>query len=281
MVSDRRDGLDDLVSGIDPDWWRGAVIYQIYPWSFADSDGDGIGDLRGITARLDHVARLGVDAIWIAPFFTSPMQDFGYDVSDYCAVDPRFGTLADFDALIARAHALGLKVLIDQVWSHSSNQHPWFRASRASRDNPHADWYVWADPRPDGSPPNNWLSVFGGGAWTWEPRRRQYYLHHFLPGQPQLDLRNPAALQALLDAGAFWLDRGVDGFRLDAIDFALHDPLLRDNPPRERAPGAPLPLKPFGFQEHVHDMMHADTPALMERIRGLMDRYPGRTTVAE
>ena len=154
------------------DWWRGAVIYQIYPRSFCDGNGDGVGDLPGIVSRLEYIADLGVDAIWISPFFASPMKDFGYDISDYCAVDPLFGTLADFDALVTEAHRLGLKVIIDQVWGHSSDRHDWFLESRSNHSNAKADWYVWADPRPDGTPPNNWLSVFGGSAWTWEPRRR-------------------------------------------------------------------------------------------------------------
>lgn len=166
------------------DWWRGAVVYQIYPRSFQDSDDDGIGDLKGITHRLDHVARLGADAIWLSPVFRSPMADMGYDVSDYCDIDPLFGTLEDFDTLVARAHDLGLKVIIDQVISHSSDQHPFFADSRLSRDSAKADWYIWADAKPDGSPPNNWLSVFGGSAWEWDTRRRQYYLHNFLPSQP-------------------------------------------------------------------------------------------------
>ncbi len=262
------------------DWWRGAVIYQVYPRSFCDTNGDGIGDLPGVTAHLDHIAALGVDAVWIAPFFPSPMKDFGYDVSDYLGVDPMFGTLADFDALVAEAHRLGLKVLIDQVWSHTSDRHPWFLASAADAAGPKADWYVWADARPDGSPPNNWLSVFGGPAWRWDPRRRQYYLHHFLTSQPKLNLRHPAVLDALLEAGAFWLGRGVDGFRLDAVDFMVHDPGLRDNPPRPPAGGV-MPVKPFGLQRHDHDMAHPDTLAVMRRIRALMDRFPGTTTVAE
>ena len=217
--------------GAATEWWRGAAIYQIYPRSFSDSNGDGIGDLPGITERLDYVAGLGVDAIWLSPFFTSPMRDFGYDVADYRDVDPVFGTLADFDALVGRAHALGLKVIIDQVYSHSSDQHPWFEDSRSSRSSQKADWYVWADPKPDGSPPNNWQSVFGGPAWTWDARRGQYYLHNFLPEQPDLNLHNVAVQDALLDVARFWLDRGVDGFRIDAINFAMHDPELRDNPP--------------------------------------------------
>ena len=260
-------------------WWRGAVIYQIYPRSLADSNGDGVGDLPGITARLDHVAALGVDAVWISPFFTSPMRDFGYDIADFCGVDPVFGTLADFDALIERAHALGLKVLIDQVYSHSSDQHPWFHESRTSRTNPKADWYVWADAKPDGSPPNNWQSVFGGPAWTWDARRGQYYLHNFLREQPDLNFHNPEVQAATLATAKFWLDRGVDGFRLDAINFTMHDPELRDNPPAPDT-GAPR-TRPFDFQQHVFNQSHADIPLLLEKLRALADLYPGRFTVAE
>ncbi|NCU12405.1 MAG: alpha-glucosidase, partial [Sphingomonadaceae bacterium] len=252
-------------------WWRGAAIYQVYPRSFQDSNADGIGDLAGVTQRLDYIAALGVDAIWISPFFTSPMKDFGYDVADYCGVDPIFGTLDDFDALIARAHALGLKVLIDQVYAHTSDEHPWFAESRASRTNPRADWYVWADARPDGSPPSNWQSVFGGPSWTWDARRGQYYLHNFLPGQPQLNGHLPAVQDALLDAARFWLERGVDGFRLDALNFAMHDPALTDNPP---APDdGKVRTRPFDFQQHLHNQSHADIPAFIERIRGLCDTY--------
>ena len=184
------------------------MIYQIYPRSFADSNDDGIGDLPGITQRLDHIAQLGADAIWISPFFTSPMLDFGYDVAEFRGVDPIFGTLEDFDALVAKAHALGIKVIIDQVWSHSSDQHRWFEESRQSRDNPKADWYVWADPKPDGTPPNNWQSIFGGPAWTWDSRRGQYYLHNFLKQQPDLNLHNPDVVAEILDVARFWLDRG-------------------------------------------------------------------------
>jgi alpha-glucosidase len=261
------------------EWWRGAVIYQVYPRSFADSNGDGIGDLPGLTARLDHIAGLGVDAIWLCPVFTSPQRDFGYDVADHLEIDPIFGTLADFDAMLDRAHALGLRVLIDQVWSHSSDQHPWFRQSRAARSGPHADWYVWADPSPDGTPPNNWLSVFGGAAWTFEPRRRQYYLHHFLPHQPQLNLHNPVVQEALLRVGTFWLDRGVDGFRLDALDFFTHDPGLRPNP--AAPPSAVPPAKLFGRQVHLYDMMQKETFAFLRRIRALTDSYPERVTLGE
>jgi alpha-glucosidase len=261
----------------DHAWWRGATIYQIYPRSFADSNHDGIGDLPGITARLDHVARLGVDAIWLSPVFLSPQRDFGYDVSDHTAIDPLFGTLHDFDALVERAHGLGLRVLIDQVWSHTSTQHAWFRASRAGRTGPMSDWYVWADAQPDGTPPNNWLSVFGGSAWTWEPRRRQFYLHHFLPDQPQLNLHDPAVQDALLDTGRFWLDRGVDGFRLDAVDFFAHDPRLRANAPAPSDSGAKL----FGRQVHEHDMLHPARFDFLRRIRALTDQHPGAVTLGE
>ncbi|MCG8444018.1 MAG: alpha-amylase family glycosyl hydrolase, partial [Caulobacterales bacterium] len=179
-------------------WWKGATIYQIYPRSFCDRSGDGVGDLGGIADKLDHVAALGVDAVWLSPFFTSPMKDFGYDVSDYRGVDPLFGTLEDFRALLERAHALGLRVLIDQVWSHTSDQHAWFAESRASRDGAKADWYTWADAKPDGTPPNNWQSVFGGTAWTWDTRREQYYLHNFLREQPDLNFHQPDVQDAIL-----------------------------------------------------------------------------------
>ncbi len=261
------------------DWWRGAVIYQIYPRSFADSNGDGVGDLPGITAHLDYVARLGVDAIWLCPVFASPQRDFGYDVSDHTKIDPLFGTLADFDAMVARAHCLGLRVLIDQVWSHTSDRHEWFAQSRISRTAERADWYVWADPAADGTPPNNWLSVFGGAAWTWEPRRRQYYLHHFLSHQPQLNLQNPDVQDALLETGRFWLDRGVDGFRLDAVDFFTHDICLRSNPALPA--GGPASAKLFGRQLHVHDMMQPQTGDFLSRIRTLTDSYPGAVTLGE
>lgn len=264
---------------VDRPWWKGAVIYQVYPRSFADSNGDGIGDLPGITRRLEYIASLGVDAIWISPFFTSPMKDFGYDVADYCDVDPIFGTLADFDELIEKAHRLGLRLLLDQVFSHSSDQHVWFSESRGSRDNPRADWYVWADAKPDGSPPNNWQSVFGGPAWTWDARRGQYYMHNFLTSQPQLNCHLPAVQDALLASMRFWLDRGVDGFRMDAVNFAMHDPALTDNPP---APPSNSPRsRPFDFQLHIHNQSHPDIPNFIERIRALTDEYAGCFTFAE
>lgn len=271
--------LSPLIAPEQP-WWHGATIYQIYPRSFADSNGDGIGDLPGVTERLDYVASLGVDAVWLSPFFTSPMKDFGYDVADYSDVDPIFGTLADFDALIARAHALNLRVIIDQVWSHSSDEHPWFVESRSSRTNPKADWYVWADAKPDGSPPSNWQSVFGGPAWTWDARRGQYYLHNFLKEQPQLHVHNAEVQEALLNTARFWLDRGVDGFRLDAINFAMHDPALTDNP---AAPSnGRLRTRPFDFQRKLYNQSHPDIPAFLQRVRALLDSYGAdRFTVAE
>lgn len=262
-----------------PEWWRGAVIYQIYPRSFFDGNGDGIGDLPGVAAKLEHVARLGADAIWLCPVFVSPQRDFGYDVADYTAIDPIFGSMADFDAVVARAHALGLKVLIDQVWSHTSDRHPWFLDSRGGRHAAKAGWYVWADPRDDGTPPNNWLSVFGGAAWTWEPRRRQYYLHHFLSHQPALNLHNPAVIDALLETGRFWLDRGVDGFRLDAIDFLLHDATLRPNPAAPKPDVVPAKL--FGMQSHLHDMLQPEALRVLASIRGLLDQYPGTVGLGE
>ena len=262
------------------EWWRGATIYQIYPRSFADADGDGVGDLRGITQRLDHIASLGVDGIWLSPFFASPMKDFGYDISDYLAVDPVFGTLADFDALLARAHDLGLKIIIDQVYAHTSDQHAWFQSSRADRAGPHADWYVWADAKADGTPPSNWQSVFGGPAWTWDARRGQYYMHNFLKEQPQLNVHLPAVQHALLDVARFWLDRGVDGFRLDAINFAMHDPALTDNPALPEGVGKRT--RPFDFQQHLHNQSHAGIPHFLERLRGVLDSYGGdKFTVAE
>lgn len=260
-------------------WPEGAVIYQIYPRSFRDSDGDGVGDLKGIADKLDHVAGLGVDAIWLSPFFVSPMRDFGYDVADYCDVDPLFGTLADFDLLLAKAHGLGLKVIIDQVYSHTSDQHLWFAESRRDRTNAKADWYVWADPDPAGAPPNNWMSVFGGVAWEWDARRRQYYLHNFLASQPDLNLHNSEVQDALLQVTRFWLDRGVDGFRLDAINFAMHDPTLRDNPPARRRDREPA--RPFDFQDHFYNQSHPDIAKFLERIRAVTDNYADIFTVAE
>ncbi len=220
-------------------WWQRGIIYQIYPRSFQDSDGDGLGDLAGVRARFDHLVELGVDALWISPFYPSPMKDFGYDISDYCDVDPRFGTLADFDALLDAAHARGLRVVLDFVPNHSSDEHPWFIESRRSRDDPKRDWYLWRDPAPDGGPPNNWMSNFGGSAWTLDASG-QYYCHSFLREQPDLNWRNVEVREAMYDVMRFWLARGVDGFRIDVIYHVVKDALYRDNPPNpDFKPGDP------------------------------------------
>ena len=260
------------------------MIYQIYPRSFQDSDGDGIGDLAGIIRRLPHIAGLGADAIWISPFFKSPMKDFGYDVTDYCDVDPMFGTLDDFDALIDEAHRLGLRVMIDSVISHTSDDHPWFKESRTSRDNAKADWYVWADPKPDGTPPNNWLSIFGGSAWQWDTRRRQYYLHNFLAEQPDLNFHNRAVQDALLETIRFWLERGVDGFRLDTINFYFHSAGLEDNPAlpeSERNASIAPAVNPYNFQDHIYDKSRPENVDFLRRFRALLDEYPAVAAVGE
>ena len=212
-------------------WWKNGIIYQIYPRSFQDSNGDGVGDLNGITARLDYLTWLGVNAVWISPVYPSPMADFGYDVSDYCDIDRLFGTLADFDRLLAEAHRRHIKVILDFVPNHTSDQHPWFEESRQSRGAAKRDWYIWRDPAPDGGPPNNWVSQFGGSAWTLDPATGQYYLHSFLRQQPDLNWRNPEVRGAMFDAMRFWLDRGVDGFRVDVLWLLIKDDQFRDNPP--------------------------------------------------
>lgn len=266
----------------DKDWWRGCTIYQIYPRSFQDTTGDGLGDLAGVTQRLAHAASLGVDAVWLSPFFKSPMADMGYDVSDYCDVDPLFGTLQDFDAVIAEAHRLGLKVIIDQVLSHSSDRHPWFAESRSSRDNAKADWYVWAAAKPDGSAPNNWLSIFGGPAWEWDSVRKQYYLHNFLASQPDLNFHNEEVQEALLGTVRFWLERGVDGFRLDTVNYYFHDPRLRDNPPMPRGKTNDVPdTNPYGYQDHLYDKTQPENVQFLERFRALLDEYGARAAVGE
>jgi alpha-glucosidase len=253
-----------------PAWWQRGAIYQIYPRSFADSDGDGVGDLGGIREHLDHIEALGAEAIWLSPFYRSPMADFGYDVSDYCDVDPAFGTLADFDALVEASHARGIRVVVDWVPNHSSDEHPWFEASRSSRDDPKRDWYVWRDSAPDGGPPNDWDSIFkaAGPAWTFDERTGQWYLHSFLAEQPDLNWDNPEVEAAMHDVLRFWLDRGVDGFRLDAIHRIAKDPRLRDNgthpPPARR-------------HDEDWDTMH-------DRLRGIrrvIDEYEDRMLVGE
>ena len=246
-------------------WWASGVIYQAYPRSFRDSDGDGVGDLPGIIDRLEHLVWLGVDAVWISPIFRSPMADFGYDVADYRDVDPLFGTLADLDRLVAEAHRLGLRVLLDFVPNHTSDQHPWFLESRSSRTNPRRDWYLWADPAPDGGPPNGWTSMFGGPAWTFDPLTGQWYYHGFLPQQPDLDWRNPAVAAAMLDVLRFWFERGIDGFRIDVLWLLLKDPAMREDPADPWRYRADLP----GIQ------------GLVRRMRSVADAYPERVLIGE
>ncbi|MBX3064375.1 MAG: DUF3459 domain-containing protein [Anaerolineae bacterium] len=257
-------------------WWRHGVVYQIYPRSFMDSNGDGIGDLRGITKKMDYLSNtLGIDAIWLSPFYKSPMDDFGYDVADYCDVDPIFGTLADFDALITAAHAQNLKVIVDFVPNHSSDQHQWFIESRSSRDNPKRDWYTWRDAKPDGSPPNNWLAVFGGSAWEWDEKTQQYYLHSFLPSQPDLNWRNPEVKAAMFEAMRFWMRRGVDGFRVDVAHYLMKDPDLRDNPLVDAVILAENTKSLGGYdsQQHLYDKGHSDNHELYRQFRGVLDEF--------
>ena len=266
-----------------PRWWQTGVVYQVYPRSFADASGGGTGDLAGITSRLDYLAWLGVDAIWISPFYPSPMADFGYDVSNYTDVDPIFGSLADFDELLAAAHDRGIRVLIDYVPNHTSDQHPWFTESRASRDSPKRDWYVWRNAKPDGGTPNNWISMFAGPAWEWDETTGQYYLHTFLKEQPDLNWRNPATRAAMFDVARFWLDRGVDGFRIDVAPMVMKDPELRDNPPNPDPDAARNSrLGSWLTQLHLHDHNHPDMHELYRDFRRLLESYPGdRISIGE
>ncbi len=266
-------------SNTDAPWWQGAVFYEVYPRSFQDTDGDGIGDLPGITERLDYLEWLGVDAIWITPFYPSPQVDFGYDVSGYTDVDPTFGTLEDFDRLIAEAHGRHIRVIVDVVLNHSSDQHPWFVEARSGRDSPRRDWYVWSDPATGGGPPTNWASIFEPSAWTLDERSGQYYYHAFYPEQPDLNLRNPEVVSALEDVLRFWLERGVDGFRLDAVAHLFESIELEDNPLLDA-------LRPGGdeepLQEHVHTMFLPEGYRLLGRLRRLVDAYPGdRVLISE
>lgn len=265
------EALLDATEPVGDEWWRGAMFYEVYLRSFQDSDGDGIGDLPGLISRLDYIKALNVDGLWLSPFYPSPQEDFGYDVTDLCGVDPMYGTLADFDRLITKAHDRDLKVLIDVVPCHTSGQHEWFLESRSSRDNDKADWYIWADSGPDGGPPNNWLSSFGGPAWTWEPRRSQYYYHPFLKCQPALNLRHRAALDAVLGVFRFWMDRGVDGFRLDAIQCLTCDPLFRSNPPSPSGDRNPSlgggEHNPFRKQLHYFDRDVPESLPILEEFR--------------
>ena len=259
-------------------WWQKGVVYQIYPRSFQDANGDGIGDLTGILSRLDHLVALGVDAIWIAPIYPSPMADFGYDVADFCAVDPIFGSFADFDRLIEAAHARGLRVILDFVPNHTSDRHPWFEESRASRDSAKRDWYVWRDPKPDGSPPSNWLSEFGGPAWTLDPATGQSYYHAYLPEQPDLNWRNPEVRTAMLDAMRFWLARGVNGFRVDAVHHLFEDEALRDNPPN---PDWRQGMSPARRVLRAHTMDQPEVHVVIAEMRAVADAYDDRVLIGE
>ena len=255
-------------------WWQQGIFYQIYPRSYMDGNGDGIGDLAGIRTKLDYLAWLGVDAIWLSPIYPSPMVDFGYDITDHRNVDPLFGTLETSDALIAEAHQRGLKLLMDFVPNHTSDQHPWFQESRSTRLNPKRDWYVWADAQPDGAAPNNWLSIMGGSAWEWDAGTSQYYLHTFLKQQPDLNWRNPAVKEAMFAVVRFWLDRGIDGFRVDAAHFILKDPDLRNNPPNLSA--QPVLHKSMGEYDtliHLYDTGHPDVHAVYRELRTVLDSY--------
>jgi alpha-glucosidase len=256
-------------------WWKTGVIYQIYPRSFFDSDGDGTGDLTGITAKLDYLAALGVDGIWLSPINCSPMFDFGYDISDYRCIDPVFGTTEDFKCLLAEAHGRGIRVITDLVVNHTSHQHPWFLASRSSRDDPKRDWYVWHDGK-NGKPPNNWLAAFGGGAWEWDQHTGQYYLHSFLKEQPDLNWRNPEVLEAIREEMRYWLEMGVDGFRLDVVNFFVKDAAFRNNPFIFG-----LPPRPYDLQKHLFDRNRPETLAVVSAFRDLTDQYPDRMMVGE
>ncbi len=255
-------------------WWRDGIIYQVYPRSFSDSNGDGIGDIPGILSRLDYLADLGVDAIWLSPIFPSPDVDFGYDVSDYTAIDPKYGSMEDFDCLVQQAHHRGIRVVLDLVLNHTSSLHPWFIESRKSKDNPYRDWYLWKAGKKNGQPPNNWQSIFGGSGWQYDPATQEYYFHMFDKEQPDLNWRNPAVRRALLDVFRFWLDKGVDGFRLDVFNMYFKHKDLLDNPPV-------LGLRSFDRQQHIHDMDQPDMIPLLQEIRALLDLYPERYMVGE
>jgi len=263
---------------VDFVWWKHGVVYQIYPRSFLDTDGNGIGDLQGISERLDYLTWLGVDAIWISPIYPSPMTDFGYDVSDYCNIDPLFGSLDDFDWLVAAAHARNIRVVLDFVPNHTSECHPWFLESRASRVNPKRDWYIWRDGKADGSPPNNWLSQFGGPAWTREARTGQYYLHSFLPQQPDLNWRNPEVRAAMYDVLRFWLDRGVDGFRVDVIWLLIKNAALHDNPPNPNYRPTEAGIHRF---LQVYSADQPETHDVIAEMRSVLDQYGERVLIGE
>jgi alpha-glucosidase len=259
-------------------WWKRGIIYQVYPRSFQDTNGDGVGDLEGIRRRLDYLQWLQVDAVWISPIYPSPMKDFGYDVADYCGIDPMFGRLGDFERLIGEAHARGLKLILDFVPNHTSDRHPWFIESRASRNNPKRDWYIWRDGKPDGSPPNNWISNFGGPAWTFDEATGQYYYHAFLSEQPDLNWRNPAVREAMHNVLRFWLDRGVDGFRVDVIWHLIKDAELRDNPPN---PGWTGSEREIGRLLQVNSADQPEIHDIVAEMRRVLDEYDERVLIGE
>ena len=262
----------------DQAWWRHGIFYQVYPRSFQDSNGDGVGDLKGIIARLPYIASLGVDAVWLSPIFTSPMADFGYDIADYRGIDPLFGTMADFDALLEAAHGHGLKVILDLVPNHSSDRHPWFIESRSSRDNPKRDWYIWRDPAPGGGAPNNWLSEFGGSAWEYDAATGQYYYHAFLKEQPDLNWRNPQVREAIFDVMRFWMAKGVDGFRVDVIWHLIKDDAFRDDPPN---PDYHDGLPPNRVIMHVYSADRPEIHDVIAQMRRVSDEFPARVLIGE
>lgn len=273
-------------STINTNWWKYGVIYQIYPRSFMDSNCDGVGDLQGVIEKMDYLNdgtknSLGVDALWLSPIFPSPMADFGYDVADYCNIDPLFGNLADFDRLVAEAHRRNMKVILDYVPNHTSDRHPWFVESRSDRKNPKRDWYIWRDAKPDGSLPNNWGSAFGGPAWEWDERTGQYYLHSFLKEQPELNWRNVEVKNAMLDVLRFWMERGVDGFRMDVVGMLLKDPQLRDNPNLQEKLAPTGQRDPYYCQQHIYDQDLDEVHTVMREIRAVLDEYPERCGIGE
>ena len=263
----------------DKDWWRNAVIYQIYPRSFLDSNKDGIGDIKGIISKIDYLKSLEVDAIWLSPVFKSPMNDMGYDVSDYFDIDPLFGNMDDFEQLINICHKNGLKIIIDQVYSHTSDEHPFFKQSKNDKENDKADWYVWADAKEDGGPPNNWLSVFGGSAWEWSSKRRQYYLHNFLKSQPDLNFHNIDVQNWVLSVADFWLKKGVDGFRLDVANYYFHDPKLRDNPSRKNIKISFV--NPYGMQDHKYSINQKENFSFLKKLRKVSEKYKNTILLGE
>ena len=273
------EGMEGAAGPAEPAWWQRGVVYQIYPRSFQDSNGDGVGDLRGIVQRLDYLRWLGVDAVWISPFYPSPMRDFGYDVTDHQAVDRVYGSLVDFGRIVAEAHARGIRVIVDYIPNHTSDGHPWFVASRAARHNRKRDWYIWRDPAPDGGPPNNWRSAFGGSAWQWDEPTGQYYLHTFLREQPDLNWRNPAVELEMLDVLRFWLGRGADGVRVDAVQVVIKDADFCDNPPNpDYVEGRD---DPYDALLRVHSADRPEVHALIARMRGLVEEYGDRVLIGE